>query len=105
MGKILDRIASSQKAVFEDGNKELAHLSTNHHVLCFFKTLVPLIVVRCKAIGNAGLSKGGIEYALKGAKVFIRGGTSDDSEKETQIIALSRRGASIVHRAYQKDPL
>jgi len=74
-------------------------------MLCFFKALVPLIVILCKAIGNAGFSKGRIENTLKGTQVFIRGGTLDNSEKETQIEALSSRGMGIIHPAYLKAPL
>jgi hypothetical protein len=95
----------SRIAILENGDKEIAHLTTHGHVLCFFKALVPLIVVLSDAIGNAGFSKGGIESALEGAKVFIRGGTLNDSEKKTQIEALSRRGMSIKHPAYLKAPL
>jgi len=74
-------------------------------VLCFFKTLAPLIVILCKAIGNAGFSEGVFGIALICAKVLIRGGTSDNCEKETQIKALSRRGVSIIHPANLKAPL
>jgi hypothetical protein len=40
-----------------------------------------------------------------GAKVFIRGGTSDNSKKKTQIEALSRRGIGIIHSANLKASL
>jgi hypothetical protein len=74
-------------------------------MLCFFKTLVPLIVVLCKTIGNAGFSKSGVESALISAKVFIRDSTSNNSEKKTQIKALSRRRVGIIHPANLKAPL
>ncbi len=54
------------------------HLTTNCHVLCFFKTLVPLVVILCKAIGNAGFSEGVVGMTLMSVKVFIRGGTSNN---------------------------
>src|SRR5713101_2637133 len=81
------------------------HLMTNSHMLCFFKTLTPLIVILCKAIGNAGFSEGVIGMTLMSAKVLIRGGTSDDSEKKMQIKVLSRRRISIIHPANLKAPL
>src|SRR5713101_3372628 len=74
-------------------------------MLCFFKTLTPLIIILCKAIGNAGFSEGVIGMTLMSAKVLIRGGTSDDSEKKTQIKALSRRRVSVIHPANLKAPL
>src|SRR6266436_2842750 len=92
-------------AVLENGDKEMVHLTTNCHVFCFFKALAPLIVILCKTIGNAGFPKGGIKDTLMSAKVFIRGGTSDNSEKETQKEALSRRRVSIVHPANLIVPL
>jgi hypothetical protein len=90
----------SRVALLENGDKKVAHLTPNCHMLCFFQALAPLIVVLCKTIGNAGLSKSGMEDALKGTQVFKRGGTSDNSEKKTQVKALSRRGMSIIHPAY-----
>src|SRR6266436_7326503 len=92
-------------AVLENGDKEMTHLTTNCHMFCFFKALTPLVVVLCKTIGNAGFPKGGIKDTLMSAKVFIRGGTSDNSEKETQKEALSRRRVSIVHSANLIAPL
>ena len=90
----------SRVALLENGDKEVAHLTPNCHVLCFFQALAPLIVVLCKTIGNAGLSESGIEDTLEGAQVFKRSGTSDNSEKKTQVEALSRRGMGIIHSAY-----
>jgi hypothetical protein len=75
---------------------------THSHVLCFFKALAPLIVILCKAIGNAGFSKGGIENTLNGPKVFIKGGTLNNSEKEMQIEALPSRRMGMLHSAYLK---
>jgi hypothetical protein len=92
-------------ALLEDGDKKVTHLTTNCHVLCFFKALMPLIVILCKTIGNAGFSKGRIKNTTKSAKVFIRGGTLDSSEKKTQIEALSSRGMSVIHPANLKAPL
>jgi hypothetical protein len=89
----------SRSTVLEDGDKELAHLTTHSHVLCFFKALAPLIIILCKAIGNAGFSKGRIENTLKGAKVFIRGGTLNNSEKKMQIKALPSRRMGMIHPA------
>jgi hypothetical protein len=89
-------------AVFQNGNKDMVHLMTNCHMLCFFKALVPLIVILCNAMGNAGFSKGRIESTLKGMQVFIRGDTLDNSEKETQIEVLSSRGMGIIHPANLK---
>src|SRR6266852_8516740 len=83
----------------------MTHLTTNCHVLCFFKTLVPLIVILCKAIGNAGFSEGVVRMTLMSAKVLIRGGTSDNSEKKMQIKALSRRRVGVIHPANLKAPL
>src|SRR6266849_4167458 len=83
----------------------MAHLKTNCHMLCFFKTLAPLVVIFCKAIGNAGFSEGIIGNTLMSAKILIRGGASDDSEKKTQIKALSRRRVSIIHPANLKASL
>jgi hypothetical protein len=95
----------SRSTVLENGDKELMHLMANCHVLCFFKALVPLIVIFCKAIGNAGFSKGRIENTLKDAKVFKRGSTLDNSEKKAQIKVLPSRGMSIIHSAYLKAPI
>src|ERR1700679_1464903 len=95
----------SRVAVLDDGDKEVAHLTSNCHVLCFFKALVPLIVVLCKALGNAGFSESGVENTLNSTQGFIRGGTLDNSEKETQIEALSSRGMGIIHPANLEAPL
>ena len=65
-------------------------------MLCFSKTLMPLIVILCKTVGNAGFSKGRMENTLKSVKVFIRSGTLDSSKKKTQIEALSRRRMSVI---------
>src|SRR5260370_40722785 len=74
-------------------------------MLCLFKTLVPLIVILQKALGNAGFSESGIKDTLKGMKVFKRGGTLDNSKKEMQIEVLSRRRMSIIHPANLKAAL
>src|SRR5882762_8491603 len=50
----------SRVALLENGDKEVTHLTPNCHVLCFFQALAPLIVVLCKTIGNAGLSRRGM---------------------------------------------
>src|SRR5712672_1936651 len=90
----------SRVALLENCDKEVAHLTSNCHVLCFFQALAPLIVILCKTIGNTGLSESGIENALEGTQVFKRGSTSDNSEKEMQVKALARRGMGIIHPAY-----
>ena len=82
----------SRIAVLDDGDKKVAHLTSNCHVLCFFQALVPLIVILSKAMGNTGFSESGVENTLKGTQGFKRGGTLDNSEKETQIKALSSKG-------------
>jgi hypothetical protein len=61
--------------------------------------LPSLIVVLYKTIDNTGLSEGGILNTLKSVSIFMTGGTSDNSEKETQIKVLSRRRVSIIHPA------
>jgi hypothetical protein len=83
----------------------MAHLTTNCHMLCFFKALVPLIVILCDAMGNASFSKSRIENTLKGMQVFIRGGTLNNSEEEVQIKVLYSRGIGIIHPANLEAPL
>jgi hypothetical protein len=56
-------------------------------------------------MGNTGFSKGRIESTLKGTQVFIRGGTLNNSEEETQIEALCSRGMGIIHPANLEAPL
>ena len=78
---------------------------TNCHVLCFSETLMPLIVIVCQPIGNAGFFKSGMENTLMCVQVFKRGGTLNDSEKEMQIETLFRKGMSIIYPANLKAPL
>ena len=52
-------------------------------MLCFFKILMPLIVILYKTIDNIGFSKSRIESVLISMKVFIKDSTSNNSEKKT----------------------
>jgi hypothetical protein len=66
---------------------------------------VPLIVVLCETIGNAGFSESGVDNTLMSTQVFIRCSTFDNSEKETQVEALCSRGMGIIHPANLEAPL
>ena len=72
----------SMPTITQNGDKEVAKLLTNLHVLCFLQALIPLIVIFQEASRNTGFPECVILLPLKGIEVLKRGDARDSGKKK-----------------------